>query len=317
MDAKATRIVGAVDIGGTKIAAGLIDGDGRILAQRERPTRAEAGFDAAMDGVAAMLGQCREDCGRPFEGLGIGCTGPVDPFTGEIGVVEFLPGWEGRNPVAALGTALGTSVAMENDADAAALGEAFWGAGAGKATVLCVTVGTGIGGGIIIDGLLYRGVDRAHPELGHHVLDPSGPHCFCGADGCWEALASGPAMAAWAAAHAPQGYRHLEGLSARRLCALAGEGDAFAQRAVAREAFYLGLGIANLVTLYTPDMIVLGGSVMRSGRLFLPEIRRLVARNCGYVPHAKTAIALATLGPEAGLIGAGAVWHNRFRGQGS
>jgi glucokinase len=310
------KITGAVDIGGTKIAAGIIDGEGRILAKRECPTLAAEGFDAAMTRVTGMLRECRREAGRALAGIGIGCTGPVDPFTGEIGNVDFLPGWEGRDPVKELAQAFGVTVAMENDADAAALGEAAWGAGAGKATVICVTVGTGIGGGIIIGGKLYRGVDQAHPELGHHVVDPSGPRCFCGADGCWEVLAAGPAMAAWAAAHAPHGYAHLEGLGARELCALAGRGDPLALQAVEREAFYLGLGIANLVTLYTPDMIVLGGSVMRSAHLFLPAISARVARNCGLVPFEKTELALASLGQDAGLIGAGAVWHQRFSGHG-
>ncbi len=307
-----TEVVGAVDIGGTKIAAGILDGHGRILAQRETPTLAQEGFDAAMDRVTAMLRECRKETGRAFCGVGIGCTGPVDPFTGEIGDVDFLPGWQGRNPVGELAQAFGRPTAMENDADAAALGEAMWGAGAGKATVICVTVGTGIGGGIIVGGELYRGVGGAHPELGHHVIDPSGPRCFCGADGCWEVLAAGPAMTAWAEANAPADYPNRADLSARRLCSLAGHQDPLALEAVAREARWLGLGIANLVTLFTPDMIVLGGSVMRSAPLFLPEIRARVAQNCGLVPHRMTEIALATLGQHAGLIGAGAVWHMRF-----
>ena len=305
-------IVGAVDIGGTKIAAGIIDGGGRILAQRECPTLAGEGFDAARDRIAGMLRACREEAGRTLDGIGIGCTGPVDPFSGEIGIVDFLPGWQGRNPVRELAQAFDLPVAMENDADAAALGEAFWGAGAGKATVICVTVGTGIGGGIIIGGKLYRGVDQAHPELGHHVVDPSGPHCFCGADGCWEVLAAGPPMAAWAIANAPAGYADPESLTAEKLCRLAEAGDGLAVLAVEREAYYLGLGIANLVTLYTPDMIVLGGSVMLSAHLFLPAIRARVARNCGLVPFEKTEIALASLGRDAGLIGAGAAWHQRY-----
>jgi len=305
-------ITGAVDIGGTKVAVAVTDGNGRILAQRECPTSAGEGFDAAMGRVSTMLKACQQECGRALTGIGIGCTGPVDPFSGAIGIVEFLPGWEGRNPVETLSQAFGVTVAMENDADAAALGEAYWGAGAGKSTVICVTVGTGIGGGIIHEGKLYRGVDRAHPELGHHVLDPNGPSCFCGAEGCWEVLAAGPAMAVWALEHAPTEWPHRTGLSAKRLCELASTGDALALRAVAREGFYLGLGIANLVTLYTPDMIVLGGSVLRSAALFMPAIHARVARNCGLVPHEKTQIALATLGPDAGLIGAAGAWHHRF-----
>lgn len=304
-------IIGAVDIGGTKIAAGLVDGAGRVLAKLETPTRAGEGFPAAMDRTATLLRECRKEAGRAMAGVGIGCTGPVDPFTGEIGVVDFLPGWEGHNPVRHLEQAFGIPVAMENDADAAALGEAMWGAGAGKPTVLCVTVGTGIGGGIILGGSVYRGVGGSHPELGHHVVDPAGPKCFCGAEGCWEVLASGPAMAAWAAAQLPPDDPRREGLTAERLCRLAEAGDPLGLAAAAREARYLGLGIANLVTLFTPDRIVLGGSVMKSAPLFLPAIRERVAGSCGLVPFEKTEIALATLGQDAGLVGAAAVWHHR------
>ena len=236
----------------------------------------------------------------------------MDPFTGEIGTVDFLPGWDGRNLVTTLSGAFGVPTAVENDADAAALGEAFWGAGRGKDTLLCVTIGTGIGGGIIIGGKLYRGVDRSHPEVGHHVVDAAGPQCFCGARGCWEVLARGPAMTEWATVNLPEDYPHREDLSAKGLCQRAREGDAFALRAVERESFYLGLGVANLVTLFSPYMIVLGGSVMRSHDLFLPGILATVRQHCGLVPFHKTQIALASLGPDAALIGAARVWHHRY-----
>ena len=140
-------------------------------------------------------------------------------------------------------------VALENDADAGALAEAAWGAGQGKSRLIYITVGTGIGGGIILDGELYRGVDGAHPELGHQVIDPSGPPCSCGFRGCWESLAAGPAMAAWAQSQSPanDSYR-----TAKQICQLAQKGDELARRAAEREAYYLGLGIANLINLFTP-----------------------------------------------------------------
>lgn len=309
--------IGAVDIGGTKIAVGIVDEDGRLLAQRQTPTAAVAGFDGAMDRVTELLRQCGEEANVSVQGLGIGCTGPVDPITGRIGVVDFLPGWEDASPVQVLGDRFGVSAAMENDADAASLGEARWGSGKGVDSLICVTVGTGIGGGIVLQGRLFRGVDGAHPEIGHHVIEPEGPPCFCGARGCWEILAAGPAMAAWAEIHAPKDYAHRHDLSARHLCALARQGDAFAQTAVQREARYLGLGIANLVTLFTPERIVLGGSVLQSADLFLPTIHETVRRTCGLVPFEKTTIAMASLGPDTPLIGAAQVWHHRFKPQGA
>jgi glucokinase len=279
------------------------------------PTEPEAGFETAIQRINQRLLECLKESGASLYGIGIGCTGPVNPFTGEIGIVSFLPGWEGRNLVQALSERFGVRTAMENDADAASLGEAFWGAGRGKDTLICVTIGTGIGAGIIVERKLYRGVGRSHPEVGHHVIDAFGPPCFCGANGCWEVLARGPAMAEWAIQNAPKDYPYLEGLTARRLCELATGGEPFAAKVVKREAFYLGLGISNLVILYSPDMIVLGGSVMRSSHLFLPEIRRMVRRNCGLVPHEKTEIVLASLGSDASLIGAARVWHHRFNGE--
>jgi glucokinase len=305
-------VTGAVDIGGTTIAVGAVDASGKVLAKREFPTRAQEGFDAAMGRVTAMLESVRRDVRADLSGIGIGCTGPVDPLTGVIGNVDFLPGWQGCNPVDHLAVQSGLTAAMENDADAAALAEFQWGAGRGRHSMICVTVGTGIGGGIVLNGTLYRGVGGAHPEIGHHVIDDSGPQCFCGARGCWESLAGGPAIASHALLHAPPDYPHREQLTASLVCDLARAGDASARREIAREGHYLGIGIANLITLYAPEVVVLTGGVMKSADLFLPAIQEVVRRNCGLVPAAQVAILPSALGEDAPLIGAGVVWRHRF-----
>jgi glucokinase len=305
-------VIAAVDIGGTKIAVGMVDGDGRLLKRLETPTDAELGYAMALNRITILLRQVVDSTGVEITGIGIGCTGPVDPFTGEIGDVNFLPGWRGGPLVADLSRLFRVKVAMENDADAAALGEAGWGAGKNKTRLIYITVGTGIGGGIILDERLYRGVEHSHPELGHHVIDVSGPACLCGFHGCWESLAAGPAMAEWMKAESPPNYPHRDDLSAKTICELARSGDALARRAVKREAYYLGLGLANLVVLFTPDAIVLGGSVMKISHLFLEGIRKVIAESCRYVPFEKTELALASLGEEANLIGAARVWHHRF-----
>ena len=303
--------IGAVDIGGTKIAVGIIDATGKVLGRAETPTEPAAGFEAAMTHVSALFDELCARTGVTLAGIGIGCTGPVDPRSGEIGEVDFLPGWRGCNPVRWLGDRRRLGVAMENDADAAALGELAFGAGRGKQTLISVTVGTGIGGGLVLNGRLYRGVDGAHPELGHHVIDASGPACYCGARGCWEVLARGPAMPERLLAVAPADYPHRHDLSARRVCELARAGDALALSEVAREGEYLGIGIANLVTLYAPEMIVLSGSVMDSADLFLPAIRAVVRRNCGLVPAARVGLQLSALGGDAPLVGASVVWQQQ------
>lgn len=305
-------MIAAVDIGGTKIGVGMIDDDGRVLARRETPTSAELGYAKALDRTSGLLREVAKTVGAEITGIGIGSTGPIDPFTGEIGDVNFLPGWQGSKIVEDLNRLFRVTVAMENDADAAALGEAGWGAGKNKARLIYVTVGTGIGGGIIMEGKLYRGVDGAHPEVGHHVIDASGPACLCGFHGCWESLAAGPAMVSWVQAISGPDYPHSENLSAKNICELALAGDDLAKRAVEREAHYLGLGLANLVVLFTPDAIVLGGSVMKSADLFMEGIRRVIRESCRYVPFEKTQIAVASLGEDANLIGAARVWHHRF-----
>jgi len=300
--------VAAIDVGGTKIAAGVVDAQGRILARAEIPTAPESGYPAAFARLKAMLRSVLDESGRSVDGIGVGSTGPIDPETGVYGEVGTLPGWQGSPLAADLEREFGVSVAVENDADAAALGEAAWGAGRGAGSLLYVTISTGIGVGIILDGRLYRGAAGAHPEIGHQVIDASGPACYCQANGCWESLASGPAMEAWMRANAPAGKFQEGALTARHICDLARQGDALALAAVQREAHYLGLGLANLVTIFCPDVIALGGGMMLSADLFLPGALDVVRRVCTQVPAAGTSIVLAGLGKDTGLLGAACAW---------
>ena len=302
---------GAIDIGGTKIAVGLVGADGTILEHRACPSEPEKGFADGMARVEAMLRDClRARPGERLEGIGIGCTGPVDPTSGLLGPNNFLVSWEGFSPAAALSERFGVAAATENDADAAALAETRWGAGRGALTCLYITVSTGIGGGLVAGGRLYRGVRGAHPEIGHHIIDPqaaSAP-CFCGARGCWESLASGPALALWYNQRREAGPGAV---TAREVCLLAQQGDSLARQAVEREARYLGIGLANMVTLFTPDVIALGGGVMESWSLFESMVVETIRTSCGLVPHEQVSIRRASLGAKTGLAGAGAVWFHR------
>lgn len=304
-------MIGGVDIGGTKIAVGVIDQGGHVLAKNEFPTDVPRGFDYAMQEVKALLRNCTERAAVELRGIGIGSAGPVDAVTGTLGDVNNLPGWKGGNPVEVLAREFSVPAALENDADAAALGELYWGAGRAKARFLYVTVGTGIGVSVILEGKLYRGVGGCHPEIGHHILDVSGPPCSCGVRGCWESLAAGPAMMAWLSENAPPTYGNRT-LTAREICARAQDSDEWAQRAVEREAYYLGLGLANLITLFAPEAIVLGGSVMKSAHLFMGRVHEVIRQNCRLVPADRVEITLASLGADAGLIGAAQVWQHRF-----
>ncbi len=250
-------MIGAVDIGGTKIAAGIVDEIGRVLSKLECPTNAAAGYGNGLSRMIDMLRKTERDAGTEISGIGIGSTGVVYPASGAFGDVDLLPGWQGNNPVEDLAREFNVTVALENDADASALGEAGWGAGRVKSKLIYVTVGTGIGGGIILDG-----------KLGE--------------------------------------------ITAKRICEMAQQGDALANSAVQREAYYLGLGLANLINLFVPDVIILGGSVMKSADLFLDGIRKVISQGCRFVPFEKAKLAMASLGDDANLIGAARVWHHRF-----
>lgn len=218
-------MIGAVDIGGTKMGVAMVDESGHVVARAQCPTSPDRGWPEGLARITDLLRETAARAGGELRGIGVGCTGPVNPLTGTICKVKFLPGWEGASLALELSRTFGVSVTVENDADAAALGEAAWGEGRGAQRFIYVTVGTGIGGGLVFNARLYRGVDGAHPEIGHHVIDPSGLACFCGAHGCWESLASGPAMARWMRESSPYEADASESLDARNICATAERGE--------------------------------------------------------------------------------------------
>lgn len=299
-------MIGAVDIGGTKTAVGLVQPDGRIIVSEQFATASVQDYAAFRSNIERMLFEFSTKSGECISGIGIGSTGRMDA-DGRFQQNKFLPYLDGENLAEDLSRRFNVRSVVENDADAAALGEYRWGAGAGSTRMIFVTVSTGIGGGIVLDGKLYRGVDGAHPEIGHHVIEPGGPRCFCGAYGCWERLASGTAMAAWMAEQSGE-----EGLDARAICELADQKNRLALESVNRTARYLGIGLANLITLFAPDCIVLGGGVMNRWDLFEKEARRVISEQCGLVPWKKVRILRASLGSQTGLMGAASVWWHRY-----
>ena len=307
-------MIGAVDIGGTKIAVGMIDGHGKVLARLECSTDADRGYPEALRRIVEMLRATAQTANTKTSGIGIGSTGPVYPLTGEIGDVNFFPHWKGENPVRDLSQIFEVRVAMENDADAAALGEAGWGAGQNKSRLIYVTVGTGIGTGLIVDGQVYRGVDQSHPEIGHHRHRS-----------LWAALLVRLSRllgipGGWSSYGHVAGEQCTTGLFARCLISAPKRFANWLSKATpgrcvpsTTKAHYLGLGLANLVTMFVPEVIVLGGSVMKSAVLFLEGIRKVIAASCRFVPYEKTELALASLGEDSNLIGAARVWHYRVR----
>ena len=298
MKSRTETHVGALDIGGTKIACGIVRADGTILAEASFVAQPELGAERQMLRAAQTLRQQQASLGVDLAGIGIGCTGPVYPQTGVVGDVPFLAGWSGFNLVEFFRRQFSIPVFLENDADAALLGEARFGAGRGCESFILVTLGTGIGGGIWRDGL-WRGAGGTHPEIGHMIIHEGGRACSCGGRGCWEATCGGAALMEQARARFPQ-------------APLAHTGEIFERpifRPLTKEWLAdMGAGLANLITLYAPQRMVLVGGLMRSAPLFWDDLGRETRARCRLVPFETSELWRG--GAASGLAGAAAVFWN-------
>ena len=243
--------------------------------------------------------------------IGIGTPGTASRNTGVV-LYSCNLGFKNTDLRKLVGSRLGKDVYVENDANAAAFGEVLAGAGKGYKAVVVVTLGTGVGGGIIIDGRIYAGMRSMGAELGHTLLVLEGEHCTCGRDGCWEAYASATALirqAKRAGEQHPDSALHgREELTARDVFEAADGGDAAAQAVIDRWCVYVAAGLTDLVNSLAPEMILIGGGVSRQGERILAPIREYVAEHCfGQRQGAIPVIAAAKLGNEAGIIGAAAL----------
>ncbi len=310
-----------IDVGGTKIAAGVVDEDGQVRA-RERADTPGTDPAAVLDAIVRIVEQLRS--GHVVSAVGIGAAGFVDA---DGATVLFSPHLAWRNePLRDTATErLGLPVVVENDANAGAWAEWRFGAARGEADVVMVTLGTGIGGAIVIDGRPYRGSHGIAGEFGHMQVVPDGLPCECGNRGCWEQYASGRVLARLgqgaAAGGTPLGRRLLEmaggdvrDIEGHHVTAAArdGDGDAIAQ--LAEVGDWLGVGVANLAAVLDPGVVVIGGGVIGAGELLLGPARAAFARTLtgrGYRTEAR--IVAAELGPEAGLIGAADLALSRGR----
>ncbi len=297
-----SRLALGVDIGGTKIAVGAVDAAGAIRARRTVATDVEAGFDAGLarlvQAIDETMAEARTDPAA-LAGIGLGCPGPFDEASGRIENFYTLPGWEGNDIVSPLAAHYGTPVRLVNDADAALLGEALAGAARGARIAVMLTVGTGIGGAALIDGAILRGAAGAHPEIGHLVVDPAGPECYCGQRGCLEALAAGPALAR---AGAGLGYADAEAVFAA-----AAAGAAAAEAIVARSADAMEMAVWSLIHAFLPEVILFGGGMgERHFALYRDAAGRAVARAV-LAPVGAIRVVKATLGNDAGMVGAAAL----------
>jgi glucokinase len=305
----------ALDIGGTKLAAGAVTPTGSLLAEGTASTAATASPSEVVEALMGLAEGVLSDLGTEYgdlSALGISFGGPVEHQSGTVITCHHLAGWEGVRLRELLQERTGLPVAMDNDANAAALGETVFGVARGCEHVLYVTVSTGIGAGLILGGRVHRGANSMAGELGHTHLVPFGPRCTCGRLGCLESVAAG-----WAVARdvrlaldggAESALRSVPraDLSARHVAEMA-QTDALAARVMSRVGEYLGLGLARAVNLLNPEIVVIGGGLAQAGEVLLEPARRGFARYAMPETAEGLRMVVAGLGPRGGLYGAAAL----------
>jgi glucokinase len=286
-----------VDLGGTNIKTTVVDvpedGEPTIGPSDRVATQADGGPEVVLARMAEAVERAAAR-GGPIEAVGVGVPGLFERATGTIRLFPNLPGpWPGFPLRDRLAAAVGRPVALINDARAFTLAEARLGAGRGCRTVACVTLGTGVGGGVVVDGRLHLGASGTAGEIGHQTVVPDGPPCGCGNRGCAEALVQASALVRIAGR--PTVEAIFDGAAA---------GDPRCREAIETLARYLGIALANVVTVLVPDRVVIGGGIAAAGDLVLDPIRAAVRERTPLVPPERIDIRVADLGPQAGAIGA-------------
>lgn len=308
-----------IDLGGTKIRSMSFDAKLNVIGEDYRETQADEGLDAV---IRRMADSARAAAlGRPIRAAGISTPGPSKPLEGIVTEPPNLPGWRDVPLAKLISEALGVPAWLENDANAAALAEHRLGAGKDLHHVILVAAGTGIGGGLIVDGRLVHGASGGAGEVGHMIVEPEGAICGCGRRGCLEAMASGVALGRAAA----EIVRANPGGILAKLAAAADEepdaklmgeaadaGDAESDEAIRQAGRYLGAGLTNLVNIFNPQMIVIGGSLRRFGDRYVGEAKRVVERDAFAQHFADVRIVEAELGDESPAIGAALVALQRL-----
>jgi glucokinase len=305
------RTVG-IDLGGTKLLSLTVDGDGTVTGERRIPT--PEGADALLDAFAAAVEAQMGD--RTVDAVGVGAPGLVD----RDGVLHAAPNLPGVHDLAIrseLEKRVGLPIQVDNDATCAAWGERELGAGKGSDNLVVVTLGTGIGGGIVTDGRLYRGANGFAGEVGHMKVDPDGPPCPCGGRGCWERYASGSALGRFGRESGEGGRAHrvvelaggdFHDVRGEHVAAAAREGDAEALQLMDRFAWWVAQGLANLADAFDPETIVVGGGLLESADLFLDRTRELFPELVlAGDRRPPVSIVPAALGERAGAMGAALV----------
>jgi glucokinase len=300
-----------VDLGGTNTRAGLVNAEGEILGRGRRSTPLPDGADAVVKTIADCVREAARDGGVRLEdigGVGVGAPGPLDPYAGVIISPENLQCMHGVRLKDELQAQLDGVVSVDNDANMAAYGEQWLGAGRGVDHFLCVTLGTGVGGGWVSDGKLMRGFNGNAAEVGHITVDHNGPRCPCGNYGCLEKYASATAMVEWTAKRMADEQPHTtltaENLTTKAIFEAAEQGDSFAQEMWVSTGTYLGIGLVSLVNVTNVKMVALAGGMAAAGDLIFEPAKRVFMERgtVGVKEHVR--ITAASLGDDAGIFGA-------------
>lgn len=308
----------ALDIGGTKLAAGVVDAAGAVHSFHVAPTEPARGPGDGLERLFELGRRALADSDVSVGAVGIGCGGPLDSEGGVLLAPLHLPGWRDVPVVHLAQEAFDRPAALENDATAAAAGEHRFGAGAGTRHMVYLTLSTGVGGGVIVDGRLYRGAMGNGGELGHVTVDCYGRLCRgCGRKGCLEAYASGTSIAeraaeALAASDEASMLAALERPTAADVTAAARDGDPLAVRLWDETVAALACGLTSIVNLFEPELVVLGGGVTRVGEQLLGPVRAEVQAHAVRPAGSDLAIVQSALGDHVGIVGAAAIVYDRI-----
>lgn len=312
-----------IDLGGTNLRAAIADTEtGEIFHQRKCPTLAAEGQQPVIRRIVQLIRELIEaggvDC--RIEGVGIGVPGTPDI---DSGVIQFLPNLPGKwldVPLRAIvEEQVRLPVALINDVRAITLGEWIFGAGRGAETLACLAIGTGIGGGVVVNGQFHLGIGGTAGEFGHHVVEVNGLPCGCGGRGCLELYASGPAIAAMGVKEVMHGHttrigelveHDLNRIDAGTVVQAALEGDSIAKGILQQAGNYLGIAVGNILGVISPQKVIFGGGVSRAGDLLLKPIVQTMNERVHVIPLQKVDFVLAELGISGGLLGA-ALWAKR------
>jgi glucokinase len=299
----------ALDVGGTKLAAGVVDGSGRVHSFVVAPSDAERGPEATLARLFDLGRRAVDESGAAWPeivAVGIGCGGPLDAERGVLIAPPHLPGWHDVPITELAEREFERPVTLENDATAAAAGEHRWGAGAGTSNMVYLTLSTGVGGGVVIGGRLYRGSRGNGGELGHVTVDWHGRPCRgCGRRGCLEAYVSGTSIAERAR------EAGLPFATAEDVAAAARGGDAGAKALWDETVEALACGVTSIVNLFEPELVVIGGGVSRSGEQLIGPVRDLVRASTMKPAGEKADIVASAFGDHVGVVGAAAIVYDR------